>query len=343
MHIGEVIRNYRKMNNLTQDEVAKRLGITAPAVNKWENGNSQPDIMLLSPIARMFHISLDTLLSFREILTEQEINQMISEMESKLKCEAYEDVFRWAKSIMEQYPNCEQLIWQMAVVLDAWCNVKEIPNTEQYEDFINACYIRTLESDDEKIRYGAADSLFNFYLRKEQYEKAEEYLAYFSNQNPERKRKQAVIYSKTNRLEEAYKAYEEILFSGYQITNMVLVSLYSLVMREGDRNKAQKLVQKQVKLAELFEMGKYHEISCELDFATAEKDVDKTIEVMEGMASSVEQISDFTNSMLYEHMEFRPVGETFGKELLVQLRECFKDEETYGYLKNDDRWEKLIK
>ena len=37
MKTGEVIRMYRKNRNLTQEEMASRLGVTAPAVNKWEN------------------------------------------------------------------------------------------------------------------------------------------------------------------------------------------------------------------------------------------------------------------------------------------------------------------
>lgn len=41
MKIGEIIRKYRKEKNLTQEEMANRLGVTAPAVNKWENGVSQ--------------------------------------------------------------------------------------------------------------------------------------------------------------------------------------------------------------------------------------------------------------------------------------------------------------
>ena len=40
MQTGEVIRKYRKQRNLTQEEMAQRLGVTAPAVNKWENGDS---------------------------------------------------------------------------------------------------------------------------------------------------------------------------------------------------------------------------------------------------------------------------------------------------------------
>lgn len=40
MQIGETIRKYRKEKNMTQEEMANRLGVTAPAVNKWENGVS---------------------------------------------------------------------------------------------------------------------------------------------------------------------------------------------------------------------------------------------------------------------------------------------------------------
>ena len=40
MTIGEVIREKRKELELTQEQVAQRLGISAPAVNKWERGVS---------------------------------------------------------------------------------------------------------------------------------------------------------------------------------------------------------------------------------------------------------------------------------------------------------------
>lgn len=40
MQIGETMRKYRKMRDMTQEEMANRLGVTPPAVNKWENGGS---------------------------------------------------------------------------------------------------------------------------------------------------------------------------------------------------------------------------------------------------------------------------------------------------------------
>ena len=58
MQIGSVIRKYRKECGLTQEEMAKRLGVTTPAVNKWENGNTNPDIELLAPIFHSTHCCL---------------------------------------------------------------------------------------------------------------------------------------------------------------------------------------------------------------------------------------------------------------------------------------------
>lgn len=90
MNIGSVIKKYRKVSGFTQEEMANRLGVTTPAVNKWENGNSNPDIELLAPIARLLHISLDTLLSFHENLTDVEITELIQEMDKMFSVEGYE-------------------------------------------------------------------------------------------------------------------------------------------------------------------------------------------------------------------------------------------------------------
>ena len=49
---------------MTQEDVAVSLGVSTPAVNKWERGVTMPDIALLSPMARLFHITTDQLLSF---------------------------------------------------------------------------------------------------------------------------------------------------------------------------------------------------------------------------------------------------------------------------------------
>ncbi len=342
MSLGKVIRKYRKIRNLTQEEMATRLGVTAPAVNKWENENSYPDITLLAPIARLLDISLDTLLLFHEDLTTEEINEIVREADLKLKRESYDEAFQWAKKKLEQYPNCEQLILNIAIIFDAQRIVKEIPKEAEYEEYFCSLYVRVLDSKDEAIRIKAADSLVGFYMRKKQYDKAEKYLEYFSIQNPERKRKQAQIYAETGRIREAYKAYEELLFTDYQRTSMELHGMYMLALQDNDRKRAHRLVDKQKELAKCFEMGKYYEISSGLELATLEKDADSVVAIIEEMLSCVEQIGDFRESPLYEHMDFKEINEDHIAEMKENLLKCFRNEESFGFLKNDERWQRLV-
>lgn len=342
MTLGKVIRKYRKMRNMTQEEMARRIGVTGAAVNKWEKEKSYPDITLLAPIARLLDISLDTLLSFQEDLTEQEIKDIIGIADQKLKMESYEEVFQWAKRILEQYPSCEQLMLNFAVIFDAQRLIQKVPKEAEYEEYIYTWYMRTLNSADESIRIRAADSLVGFYMRKEEYEKAEKYLEYFSLQNPEKKRKQAQIYAEMGKTDAAYKAYEELLFTDYQRISMELHGMYLLAMKDEDKSKAQKLIGKQKELARCFEMGPYYEASSGLEFATMEKDAKKVVDIMEEMLSGVYHIFDFKKSWLYEYMDFKETRDDFVEELRENLKKCFRDEETYGFLKDDQRWRKLV-
>ena len=54
MQMKDVIRQKRRERGLTQEQVAERLGVSVPAVNKWESGASYPDITLLSALARLW-------------------------------------------------------------------------------------------------------------------------------------------------------------------------------------------------------------------------------------------------------------------------------------------------
>lgn len=81
---GQRFLKLRKARNLTQEDIAKKLNISAQAVSKWENDVSSPDISLLSDIASIFNISIDELLGKEinktEVLPEgkrKDINSMM--------------------------------------------------------------------------------------------------------------------------------------------------------------------------------------------------------------------------------------------------------------------------
>ena len=57
------LQEFRKKRGLTQEELAKKLGVTFQAVSKWENAKAAPDIFLLPTIAVLFDCSIDQLFS----------------------------------------------------------------------------------------------------------------------------------------------------------------------------------------------------------------------------------------------------------------------------------------
>ncbi len=342
MQTGQIIRKYRKLQNMTQEDMAERLGVSAPAVNKWENGNSMPDIMLLKPIARLLDISLDELLSYEKELTDPEVNELMRILNKKMESKEYAEVFRWAKHKMEQYPNCEHLHLWMCISLEGGRIIKEAEDMEQYDDFLRASLERLLKSGEEYVRTTAADCLYNFCVRKERYEEAEKYLDFLSTQNPERKRKQAFLYAREGRNEEAFRLYEELLFSGYQIFSAVLYSMLSMVLQEKDMDKAEYLSEKMVQLVRFFEMGTYQEYAARLEFAQAKEDVRATIACAEKMLESADQVGNYRNVRLYEHMSFRDVSDDFKIGMREKLIQCFREDESFGYMKGNAEWTKLI-
>ena len=60
--LGGRIAELRRKKNMTQEELAAELGVTAQAVSKWESDLSCPDITLLPQLARLFGVTIDELL-----------------------------------------------------------------------------------------------------------------------------------------------------------------------------------------------------------------------------------------------------------------------------------------
>ena len=79
MQLGKRIKELRIENNLTQEELAEQLDVSAQAVSKWETNCSYPDITLLPILANMFGVSVDFLLDVDVKKKEAEINEIIEE------------------------------------------------------------------------------------------------------------------------------------------------------------------------------------------------------------------------------------------------------------------------
>lgn len=70
-NIGKKIADFRKINNITQVELADSMGVSYQAVSNWERGNSMPDISKLADLAKTLNVSID------ELLAEEAPNNLI--------------------------------------------------------------------------------------------------------------------------------------------------------------------------------------------------------------------------------------------------------------------------
>jgi len=72
MEFSQKLQILRKQNNLTQEELAKKLFVSRTAVSKWESGRGYPSLEYLKEIAKVFCVSVDELLSNQELFTVAE-------------------------------------------------------------------------------------------------------------------------------------------------------------------------------------------------------------------------------------------------------------------------------
>lgn len=339
MKIGEVIRKYRKEKQLTQEEMAKFLGVTAPAVNKWENGNSFPDITLLAPIARLLGITTDTLLSYRDELTDQEINQILAAIRTKIENENYDAAFQWVEQQILEYPDCDRLILLAAQSLNGYRYIYGITGQEKYEIKLCEWYNRVLSSRDSDISQNAAVALYQMYMIREDYEKAQEYLGRIPGRGFNKKQMQANLYKSQGKTEEAYRLYEEILLNAsYDLTGAAN-GLFSLAVGEKNMEKARMIVGKQKELARTLEMGTLMEKSCELELAAHMQDKETIFSILEELAGSGEELYSFRKSSLYTHLKFSGAG---SDNIMRMLQNALENDESIDFIKSDPRYTELV-
>ena len=102
-NMGQIIKHLRKERNLTQEELAEQLNVSAQAISKWENGTSMPDISQVVPIANFFEISTDILFSRNVHKNNQNVKLLIQNIENSSDGNDYTR-FEKLKSLLDEYP-----------------------------------------------------------------------------------------------------------------------------------------------------------------------------------------------------------------------------------------------
>ncbi len=110
LSIGENIRNYRKKNDLTQEALADRLGVTYQSVSRWEKGATYPDLELLPAISEILGISVDELLGMPSIEKEKKAKEAFDELRRECMKKDYDadHIVEVIRDIRRNYMNSDQ-------------------------------------------------------------------------------------------------------------------------------------------------------------------------------------------------------------------------------------------
>lgn len=134
MPVCTVIREKRKALGLTQEQMADRLGVSAPAVNKWERGVTSPDIAILPALARLLETDINTLLCFEEDLSDEEIALFCNDVARIMKEDGTEAAFDAAEKKVREYPRCGKLLRMTAAIVQGMTMMSGSYQTnEKYE------------------------------------------------------------------------------------------------------------------------------------------------------------------------------------------------------------------
>lgn len=79
-NLSENLKKIRKDNNLSQEQLSEKLGVSRQAISKWESNQAYPEMDKILQLCKMFNLNIDDLLNndIREVKGEQESKNNIN-------------------------------------------------------------------------------------------------------------------------------------------------------------------------------------------------------------------------------------------------------------------------
>lgn len=347
MQIHEVIRNRRRTLGLTQEQMAHCLGVTAPAVNKWEKGITYPDITLLPSLARLLKTDLNTLLCFQENLTKDDMAVILNEIVETAKKEKTDGVkqafLQIQKKVME-YPAHAELLYQLATVLRGLLLMFPCENDvrAKCDSYIRELYGRVAEGDDLSYANRARYALASESIQKGEYQEAEALIAMLPDYDPLDKRGLLILlYMQQKKSQEASELLEKKLNASIQEVFLMLDQLATAAVWENDMERAWELASYAGRLMEIYQW-EYSSCTVAMSVAIEAQDADKCLALLEKMLASLSGPCQMADSVLYAHSKKTGSGIESGAALLRVLLDSLRQDEKFAFLWERKEFRELI-
>ena len=105
MSIGTTIKKLRRERDMTQEQLADSLGITANAVSQWECDRTAPDISQLPILANLFETTIDALFEYDDASKKADVEKFFRQIREELPNDAMDERLRLGKEYVAKYPK----------------------------------------------------------------------------------------------------------------------------------------------------------------------------------------------------------------------------------------------
>lgn len=132
LNIANNIVRLRHDKKITQEQLAKFIGVTKASVSKWENNLSTPDITILPQLATFFDVTVDQLLGYTPQLSKEQIQNLYQKFGKDFAERPFEEVMNETQDYVKRYYSCYPFLLQMCIL---WLNhCKKAGNEERQKD-----------------------------------------------------------------------------------------------------------------------------------------------------------------------------------------------------------------
>ncbi|MDS0524178.1 helix-turn-helix domain-containing protein [Clostridium sp. SHJSY1] len=348
--IGKVISSLRKEKGITQEELAKAVGVSTPAVSKWESGISYPDITLLPIIARYFNISTDKLLDFQKDLTKKEVVKIAKECAERFESIKYSEAMKFSEDYLREYPNNNLLKIRIAHLFFMYLA------RSQEEKLQDQSLNRAIElseeaskSSDLEVKQAALVYLSSLYNITGKTKEAIEILESFPKTQYESDIILASIYIKEKEFEKARKIEHKNLYKNINSTLMNLHAMFNLAIEEKNYEFALKLAGKCKNIIQLFDLDNVMLPTNYLVFLEAYtliKNEELTLKYLEEYVESVRHMEPASKCLANnEYFNTMEAGDKIISEeyLKNSLKLSITLDKKFDFVKDKDRYKECIR
>lgn len=320
LKIGEVIYRLRKEHHLTQEQLAQAIGVSVPAVSKWETGTTYPDITLLPKIARFFECSIDELMAYEQKLTPLQINQWLAECKELANKRLFDEMIEKCTGYLRQYPKSNELKLAIAsfYLMEKGFAPKDIL------DDLSKQAISLLEEvasgTDASLMNQANYLLAGIYIQNQEDEKAEKILLQMPRLTFHPDDLLIAIYLQRKENKEVKQRIQRRLFNHLSSIRITLGHYRQFCVKQNQSLMTERLLQIEGALIELFELEALFGVSYTLEKIIFFSRQHREEEIMSELTKIIDQL---------EHTTMKMPTPLFGE---LELNESLQSERFPGLL-----------